>query len=256
MNNEPPSAVSLESVSKAFRSGDKQLHVLNDISLTIKAGEFVSIMGASGSGKTTLLNILGGLLSPDQGTVDVEGNRLNGMSDSRLTAFRRERVGFVFQMYNLVASLTVSQNILLPKLASNKAFTNKDRSDFDKLVRRVGLQDRLDHKPNELSGGEQQRVAVARALINNPALVLADEPTGNLDSENTSILGELFRSLHQENGAAFILVTHDPAVAVWADRLLILKDGSILEDVYTSSFKSAEELAVFYQRQVTNPESK
>lgn len=245
-NQEIPAAV-LEGVGKSFRS----IRVLEGINLTIAPGEFVAVMGASGSGKTTLLNIMGGLLAPDEGKVAVEGLCLKSMSDTQLTVLRRERIGFVFQMYNLVDSLDVSQNILLPKLAANKPFGAADRSAFDSLVSRVGLQDRLHHKPSQLSGGEQQRVAVARALVNNPALVLADEPTGNLDSENTALLGDLFRSLHRERRSAFVLVTHDPAVAVWADRLLILRDGRIIEDVATSQFSTAEELAVFYQRKVS-----
>lgn len=246
-NNQQPPAAVLDGVGKNFRT----IRVLDRISLTIAPGEFVAVMGASGSGKTTLLNIMGGLLAPDEGAVWIEGVRLGEQSDTQLTVLRRERIGFVFQMYNLVDSLSVAQNILLPKLAANKPFTASDRSAFDILVRRVGLQDRLDHKPAQLSGGEQQRVAVARALINRPALVLADEPTGNLDSENTALLGELFRSLHREHGAAFVLVTHDPSVAVWADRLLILCDGRVLEDVPTSQFSTPEELAVFYQRTVS-----
>ncbi len=252
MNEQVP-AILLESVSKAFRSGDRPLTVLDQINLTVNAGEFVAVMGASGSGKTTLLNLMGGLLTADSGRVVVEGEDLGTKSDNQLTILRRERVGFVFQMYNLVGSLTVEQNILLPKLAGGKPLKAEDRLLFDELVCKIGLQDRLNHKPAELSGGEQQRAAVARALISRPALVFADEPTGNLDSQNTNNLGKLFRSLHQSDGAAFVLVTHDPAVASWADRLLILRDGKILDDRKTSDFPSSGELAAYYQRMVSTP---
>ena len=237
--------ISVSHLKRGFKSGSGSITVLKDISLTVNRGEFVAVMGASGSGKSTLLNVLGGLLSPDSGTVTVDGMDLGSMSDASLTVYRRDRVGFIFQMFNLVGTLNVEENILLPSLAGGRKVAP---AALDAMIEKVGLSHRRHAMPDTLSGGEQQRVAIARALVSGPALVLADEPTGNLDSENTRLMGDLFRDLHRAQGCAFVLVTHAPDVAMWADRVIVLKDGSIVDDRSTAEFAGPAELSSFYER--------
>ena len=237
--------ISVSHLKRGFKSGSGSITVLKDISLTVNRGEFVAVMGASGSGKSTLLNVLGGLLAPDSGTVTVDGMDLGYMSDASLTVYRRDRVGFIFQMFNLVGTLNVEENILLPSLAGGRRVAP---AALDAMIEKVGLSHRRHAMPDTLSGGEQQRVAIARALVSGPALVLADEPTGNLDSENTRLMGDLFRDLHRAQGCAFVLVTHAPDVAMWADRVVVLKDGSIVDDRSTAEFAGPAELSSFYER--------
>lgn len=237
--------ISVTRLKRSFKSGSEDIAVLKDISLTVNQGEFVAVMGASGSGKSTLLNVLGGLLPPDSGTVTVDGLDLGSMPDAALTVYRRDRVGFIFQMFNLVGTLNVEENILLPSLAGGKKVAS---STLDAMIEKVGLSHRRHAMPDTLSGGEQQRVAIARALVSGPALVLADEPTGNLDSENTRLMGDLFRDLHRTQGCAFVLVTHAPDVAMWADRVIVLKDGRIVDDRPTAEFAGPVELSSFYER--------
>ena len=237
--------ISVTRLKRSFKSGSEDIAVLKDISLTVNQGEFVAVMGASGSGKSTLLNVLGGLLPPDSGTVTVDGLDLGSMSDAALTVYRRDRVGFIFQMFNLVGTLNVEENILLPSLAGGKKVAS---STLDAMIEKVGLSHRRHAMPDTLSGGEQLRVAIARALVSGPALVLADEPTGNLDSENTRLMGDLFRDLHRTQGCAFVLVTHAPDVAMWADRVIVLKDGRIVDDRPTAEFAGPVELSSFYER--------
>ena len=237
--------ISVTRLKRSFKSGSEDIAVLKDISLTVNQGEFVAVMGASGSGKSTLLNVLGGLLPPDSGTVTVDGLDLGSMSDAALTVYRRDRVGFIFQMFNLVGTLNVEENILLPSLAGGKKVAS---STLAAMSEKVGLSHRRHAMPDTLSGGEQQRVAIARALVSGPALVLADEPTGNLDSENTRLMGDLFRDLHRTQGCAFVLVTHAPDVAMWADRVIVLKDGRIVDDRPTAEFAGPVELSSFYER--------
>lgn len=237
--------ISVSHLKRSFKSGSGNITVLKDISLTVNRGEFVVVMGASGSGKSTLLNVLGGLLAPDSGTVTVDGMDLGSMSDASLTVYRRDRVGFIFQMFNLVGTLNVEENILLPSLAGGRKVAP---AALDAMIEKVGLSHRRHAMPDTLSGGEQQRVAIARALVSGPALVLADEPTGNLDSENTRLMGDLFRDLHRAQGCAFVLVTHAPDVAMWADRVVVLKDGSIVDDRSTAEFAGPAELSSFYER--------
>ena len=236
--------ISVSHLKRGFKSGSGSITVLKDISLTVNRGEFVAVMGASGSGKSTLLNVLGGLLAPDSGTVTVDGMDLGSMSDASLTVYRRDRVGFIFQMFNLVGTLNVEENILLPSLAGGRKVAP---AALDAMIEKVGLSHRRHAMPDTLSGGEQQRVAIARALVSGPALVLADEPTGNLDSENTRLMGDLFRDLHRAQGCAFVLVTHAPDVAMWADRVIVLKDGSIVYDRSTAEFAGPAELSSFYE---------
>ena len=237
--------ISVTRLKRSFKSGSEDIAVLKDISLTVNQGEFVAVMGASGSGKSTLLNVLGGLLPPDSGTVTVDGLDLGSMSDAALTVYRRDRVGFIFQMFNLVGTLNVEENILLPSLAGGKKVAS---STLDTMIEKVGMSHRRHAIPDTLSGGEQQRVAIARALVSGPALVLADEPTGNLDSENTRLMGDLFRDLHRTQGCAFVLVTHAPDVAMWADRVIVLKDGRIVDDRPTAEIAGPVELSSFYER--------
>ena len=237
--------ISVSHLKRGFKSGSGSITVLKDISLTVNRVEFVAVMGASGSGKSTLLNVLGGLLAPDSGTVTVDGMDLGSMSDASLTVYRRDRVGFIFQMFNLVGTLNVEENILLPSLAGGRRVAP---AALDAMIEKVGLSHRRHAMPDTLSGGEQQRVAIARALVSGPALVLADEPTGNLDSENTRLMGDLFRDLHRAQGCAFVLVTHAPDVAMWADRVVVLKDGSIVDDRSTAEFAGPAELSSFYER--------
>ena len=237
--------ISVSHLKRGFKSGSGSITVLKDISLTVNRGEFVAVMGASGSGKSTLLNVLGGLLAPDSGTVTVDGMDLGSMSDASLTVYRRDRVGFIFQMFNLVGTLNVEENILLPSLAGGRRVAP---AALDAMIEKVGLSHRRHAMPDTLSGGEQQRVAIARALVSGPALVLADEPTGNLDSENTRLMGDLFRDLHRAQGCAFVLVTHAPDVAMWEDRVVVLKDGSIVDDRSTAEFAGPAELSSFYER--------
>ncbi len=237
--------ISVTRLKRSFKSGSGNITVLKDISLTVNRGEFVAVMGASGSGKSTLMNVLGGLLPPDSGTVTVDGLDLGSMSDAALTVYRRDRVGFIFQMFNLVGTLNVEENILLPSLAGGRKVAP---AALDAMIEKVGLSHRRHAMPDTLSGGEQQRVAIARALVSCPALVLADEPTGNLDSENTRLMGDLFRDLHRTQGCAFVLVTHAPDVAMWADRVIVLRDGRIVDDRPTAEFAGPAELSSFYER--------
>ncbi len=237
--------ISVSGLKRGFSVGSDRVEVLKGIDFNVNAGEFVAIMGASGSGKSTLLNVLGGLLSPDGGTVRVDGLDLGQMTDADLTVYRRDRVGFIFQMFNLVGTLNVEENILLPSLAGGHSVS---RARLDEMIEKVGLSHRRQALPGTLSGGERQRVAIARALVSHPALVLADEPTGNLDSENTRLIGDLFKELRYGAGCAFLLVTHSPDVAMWADRIIILKDGAIVDDKPTHEFADAAELSSFYER--------
>jgi putative ABC transport system ATP-binding protein len=241
--------VRMEHVRRRFRQGNAFVDALRDVSLTIDRGEFVAVMGASGSGKSTLLHVAAGLTPPDEGIVSVDGEDITKMSDGRLTRFRRRRIGIVFQSFNLIPALTAEQNITLPLLTEGRRDLVRER--LDPLLARLGLGDRRSHRPDALSGGEQQRVAIARALITDPALVLADEPTGSLDSVSGQNLCRLLRELCDEQRRTIVVVTHEPAVAVWAKRVVVMKDGDVLADFATEPFKDAHALAAHYQDVVT-----
>lgn len=216
--------VELAGVSKTYRRGDEEVRVLADFDVTMTAGEFVVVTGPSGAGKSTLLHVAGGLDAPDAGTVCVAGRDIWAMRTGARAEFRRRNLGFVFQFFNLVPMLSAAENVSLPLVLDGVPARQADARAED-LLRRVGLGDRMRHRPAELSGGQMQRVAVARALIARPSLILADEPTGNLDSRSSTEVLELLRSLSDEDGAAVVLVTHDPSAARYGTRELHLVDG-------------------------------
>jgi putative ABC transport system ATP-binding protein len=215
-------------VSRTYAHGAKEIHALRDISLSIKAGEFLSVMGPSGSGKSTLLNIIGGLDQPTSGEIFIDNRPLHGISDDELTLIRRRRVGFIFQFFNLLPILTAAENVSLPLLLEGLPYS-KIKPKADALLNKVGLGERTEHRPEQLSGGEMQRVAIARALIASPAVLLADEPTGNLDSHTSEEILHLLKDLHAE-GQTIVMVTHDARAAAYGTRGITLRDGSISED--------------------------
>jgi putative ABC transport system ATP-binding protein len=235
----------VDRVTKRFRQGDTVVEALRDISLTIERGEFVAVMGASGSGKSTLLHVMAGLTRPDEGRVAVDGQDLSAMSDRQLTRFRRRHVGLVFQAFNLIPTLSAQDNVLLPILADGRGGLADGR--MESLLGRLGLAQRRRHRPDALSGGEQQRVAIARAMIGEPSILLADEPTGSLDSVTGQSICRLLRELCREQGRTIVVVTHEPAVAVWAERIIVLKDGRVLTEFLTGQFRDLHELAAHYQ---------
>jgi putative ABC transport system ATP-binding protein len=222
-----PAAQAID-LRKVYGTGQTQVAALDGVTATFPVGEFTAIMGPSGSGKSTFMHCLAGLDQPTSGDVVVGGDRLAGMSDKRLTALRRDKIGFVFQQFNLLPTLTAEENITLPlQIAGRKP----DRDWFDQVVTAVNLRDRLRHRPTELSGGQQQRVACARALITRPAVIFADEPTGNLDSRSSAeVLGFLRHSV-SALGQTIVMVTHEPSAAAYADRVLFLADGRIVDEM-------------------------
>jgi putative ABC transport system ATP-binding protein len=219
-------------VSKTYRHGQQEIYALNDISLKIEKGDFLSIMGPSGSGKSTLLNLIGGLDQPSNGQIFIDGQPFHGISDDQLTLIRRKRVGFIFQFFNLLPILNAVENVSLPLLLDGVPFS-RIREKAIHLLESVGLGSRTEHRPEQLSGGEMQRVAIARALITDPAVILADEPTGNLDSHISEEILGLLKNLNQA-GQTIVLVTHDSKAASFGKRIIRLKDGSITEDISLS----------------------
>ena len=212
-----------ESLTKIYRRGVEEVRALDGVTFSIEEGEFVSIVGQSGSGKTTLLNLIGCMDTPTSGTIEIDGHETSRLSDRQSTRLRSEKIGFVFQHFGLIPTLSVEENIMLPTLFARRAAKGK----ASELLEQVGLSHRHKHRPHELSGGEMQRVAIARALINSPALLLADEPTGNLDSTNGEAILRLFTELNRA-GLTIIVVTHNPALADAAHRQLKLQDGHLL----------------------------
>ncbi len=229
--------VEIQNLSKTHYLGQQRVDILKDINLTIHRQEMVSIIGASGAGKSTLLHIMGTLDQPTQGTITYEGQQILCMPESSLADFRNRRLGFVFQFHHLLPEFTALENTCLPALIHKQPLA-KAREAARSLLNDVGLSHRIDHKPGELSGGEQQRVAVARALIQNPDLVLADEPTGNLDSHTGEALFQALRNLNQQRGIAFVIVTHNQQLAEQSDRLIHLEDGLITDDRVLTSIVS------------------
>ena len=219
-------AIEGKNIVKDFKIGETTTRVLKNVSLKVLKGEFVSIMGQSGSGKSTLLYILGGLDTPTEGTVSMNGTDISRFNDAKMSQIRRQNIGFVFQFYNLIPNLNVEENIMLPLLLDGKKFKDY-RKQLDNILEVVGLSDRRKHTPRELSGGQQQRVAIARALISNPEILFADEPTGNLDSKTGAEIMELLQSINKNSGQTIIMVTHSPEAAKSSNRIITVKDGTI-----------------------------
>lgn len=217
----------VKNLSKIYGKGDTLVKAVDDVSFTVEQGEFVAIIGPSGSGKSTLLHIIGGVDTPTTGNVIVDGTDITKLKESPLSIFRRRQIGLVYQFYNLIPILTVEENLTLPLLLDGRK-PNKEQIDY--LVSNLGLGERLKHLPNQLSGGQQQRVSIGRALANNPALLLADEPTGNLDSENSKEIVALLRKFNREHNQTVIMITHDERIAQSADRIIAIEDGKIVKD--------------------------
>ena len=224
------SLIKAEGLTKIYGKGETEVTALDSVSMSVDAGEFVAVMGPSGCGKSTLLYLLGGLDHPTSGTVWIDGQSLSDLKDNALTILRRRRIGFIFQFYNLIPILTAAENTALP-VTLDGLRSSKAKAKASTWLERVGLGDRLDSHPDQLSGGQQQRVAIARALVAEPTLVLADEPTGNLDTHASDEIADLLNQVANEWGRAVVMVTHDPRVASRADRVLLLKDGVIVDDI-------------------------
>lgn len=219
--------ITLSHVTKQVRSGTEDLTILSDVSLSIEDGQFVALTGASGSGKSTLLGLLAGLDSPTSGTIVVDGEEITTMSEDGLAGLRSQKIGFIFQSFHLIPSLTALENVLIPMEIRG---LRDARERGEQLLANVDLTNRGHHYPSELSGGEQQRVAIARAFSNQPKILLADEPTGNLDSKNGQHIFDLMTDLHKQNNVTLVLVTHDQALASRAQRQIVLKDGRVISD--------------------------
>ena len=217
----------VEHLSKIYGQGENEVRALDDVSFSVEKGQFVAIIGPSGSGKSTLLHILGGVDRPTSGKVWLEGQDVFAQNEEQLAIFRRRQVGLIYQFYNLIPVLDVTENITLPVLLDGRK-VNGER--LQKLLETLNLTDRADHLPNQLSGGQQQRVSIGRALMNAPAVVLADEPTGNLDSKNSQEIVELLKKSNREYGQTLIVITHDESIALQADRILAIEDGRIIRD--------------------------
>ncbi|TCT12865.1 putative ABC transport system ATP-binding protein [Natranaerovirga pectinivora] len=217
----------VENLSKTYGKGSTEVKALDNVSFSINQGEFVAIVGASGSGKSTLLHMLGGVDRPSSGKVYIEGTDIYNLNESKLAIFRRRQVGLIYQFYNLIPILNVEENITLPLLLDGRKI-NKDH--LTEIITNLNLTERINHLPNELSGGQQQRVSIGRALINQPSIVLADEPTGNLDSQNSKEIIDLLKASNKKYKQTMIVITHDHEIALQADRIITIDDGRILKD--------------------------
>ena len=219
--------IEIRDLHKTYKQGDVDVHALRGLDLTVAPGEFVGIVGPSGCGKSTLFNILGGLTPPTSGTIKIEGQDLMALSDADRTNLRKKMVGFVFQKYNLLPTLSVGDNIEIARHIAGEYGKPKDPS-FEQAIDMLGLRAKLDRKPKQLSGGEQQRVAIARAIVNHPAMLLADEPTGNLDTENSELVLGLLKRLNEQTGQTILMITHNPDAAAYAHRIVKMRDGRIV----------------------------
>lgn len=217
----------VKNLCKTYGKGDTMVKALDNVSFSVEKGEFIAIVGPSGSGKSTLLHILGGVDMPTSGNVIIDKTDISQLNETALAIFRRRQIGLVYQFYNLIPILTVEENLTLPLLLDGK---KPDAKTVGNLVNQLGLEQRLQHLPNQLSGGQQQRVSIGRALINNPALLLADEPTGNLDSENSREIISLLRRFNKQSNQTVIIITHDERIALSADRVIAIEDGKIVRD--------------------------
>jgi putative ABC transport system ATP-binding protein len=219
--------IEIGDLTKTYHTGDIDVHALRGVSLSVARGEFLSVVGPSGSGKSTLFNILGGLTPPTSGTVHIDGRDLLKMTDAERTDLRKKTVGFVFQKYNLLPTLSAEDNIAIARdIAGNKV---EHEPQFEEILTLLGIRGRMHHKPRALSGGEQQRVAIARSLVNHPAILLADEPTGNLDSENSTAVLGILRDLNTRLGQTILMITHNPDAAAYGHRMVRMRDGRIVE---------------------------
>ena len=217
----------VKNLSKIYGKDETKVVALDNVSFSVKQGEFVAIIGPSGSGKSTLLHIIGGVDVPTKGSVIINGTDISTLDETNLAIFRRRQIGLIYQFYNLIPILPVEENLTLPRLLDGRKPNQKI---IDSLVKTLGLENRLKHLPSQLSGGQQQRVSIGRALMNNPALMLADEPTGNLDSENTKEIISLLKKFNKENNQTLIVITHDERIALAADRVIAIEDGRITRD--------------------------
>ena len=217
----------VENLTKIYGSGETKVKALNGISFTVEKGEFIAIIGSSGSGKSTLMHILGGVDDPTNGKIYIEDTDIFELNKTNLAIFRRRQIGLIYQFYNLIPILNVQENITLPLLLDNGKI---EKSRLEEVLTSLNLTDRKSHLPNELSGGQQQRVSIGRAIINNPAIILADEPTGNLDSQNSNEIIELLKLCNKKYNQTLIIITHDHNIALQADRIITLEDGSIVKD--------------------------
>lgn len=217
----------VESLSKIYGKGETAVKALDNVSFSVQKGEFIAVIGPSGSGKSTLLHILGGVDKPTEGKVYIDNTDVYSLDETKLAIFRRRQIGLIYQFYNLIPVLNVEENITLPLLLDGR---KPDKIHYDEIVNKLGLSDRLDYLPNQLSGGQQQRVSIGRALITNPALMLADEPTGNLDSKNSSEIVALLKMFNKTLNQTLIVITHDERIALQADRILTIEDGRITKD--------------------------
>ncbi|MBZ5674397.1 MAG: ABC transporter ATP-binding protein [Acidobacteriia bacterium] len=220
--------IEVQDLTKTYRVGDVEVNALRGVNLKIERGEFVAIVGPSGSGKSTLFHILGGLTPPTSGTVLIDGRDLVKMSEADRTLLRKTTVGFVFQKYNLLPTLTGEDNIEIARHIAGKKNGHQPDPQFEEILKLLGIAGRLQHKPRALSGGEQQRIAIARALVNHPALLLADEPTGNLDTENSTAVLSILQGLNKRLGQTILMITHDPEAAAYANRTITMRDGRVV----------------------------
>jgi putative ABC transport system ATP-binding protein len=217
----------VENLTKIYGKGETAVTALDHVSFTVEKGEFIAIIGPSGSGKSTLLHMLGGVDTPTSGKVYIDGTDIYSLNESKLAIFRRRQIGLIYQFYNLIPVLNVEENITLPLLLDDRKVKKEELHD---LITTLGVGDRLDHLPNQLSGGQQQRVSIGRALVNNPAIVLADEPTGNLDSKNSEEIVSLLKLYNQKYNQTLIIITHDEKIALQANRIISIEDGKIAKD--------------------------
>lgn len=229
--------IKLENINKVYKNGDISVHALKNINLHIKEGEFTAIMGQSGSGKSTMMNILGCLDLLSSGKFYLDGVSIDSLNDNQLAEIRNKKIGFIFQSFNLLPKLSAIENVELP-MAYGRIHPKERRIKALEALRKVGLEERKDHKPNELSGGQRQRVAIARAIANNPSILLADEPTGNLDSKSEEEIMEIFKGLNRE-GVTIVIVTHEPNIGKECRRRVIFKDGEIISDIYKEEVMEA-----------------
>jgi len=217
----------VENLSKIYGTGDAEVRALDNVSFTVEKGEFIAIIGPSGSGKSTLLHLLGGVDRPTSGKVYIDGTDIYSLNESNLAIFRRRHIGLIYQFYNLIPTLNVEENITLPQLLDGRKVDGKY---LNEIISTIGLTDRISHLPNKLSGGQQQRVSIGRALITNPAIILADEPTGNLDSKNSRDVVDLLKLSNKKYGQTLLVITHDERISLQADRIIAIEDGKITKD--------------------------